>query len=463
MPPGRQVVPHAPGWRHRSHDFGRLAPLGLMYLAAALRKAGFPEIELVDAASRGLTLEQISGMVRRFRPQLVGLTSFSLGFAETDFIARAVKAVDPQTHVCVGGPQTLVFPALTLEHQAIDSIVKGEGEFALCNLARALERGDSGSEAAPDVIWKDDRRSPSEWRVEQVPDLDEIPHPARDLADGTRYYSAMGIRPRTLTVITSRGCPYRCSFCDVPFKTVRNRSIDDVVEEIRSNTRGSDTEVFFYDDTLNLSSERFATLCEAVAPLRLPWSFRGRPANLNLETLSNARRAGCFQVHLGVETLNDDHLRFLKKSTTCAEIQATVTAARRLGIRVIADIMIGLPFEKSERDVLNSIRKVIALNPHYAQINVLQLVPGTELFNAGVDKGLVSWEAWHEFMRHPERPFQASTWNEYLPQHRLGILWRKAYRLFYMRPRKVFDLLWNLRSVWDFRQKLWNGRRLWSA
>lgn len=462
-PPGRTTAQYSDSWFLAVRDYGKFPPLGLLYLAACVRGRGAADVAVVDALTEGLSFEQIQNRAGAFRPDIVGITSFTVSFLDTVRIAGGVKEQFPETHVCVGGPHLNVFPEQTIRQKNIDSIVIGEGEEVFPKLVEVYEPGGDFSPPGG-VVTKKNVDEIAAAPHNRVRDLDALPFPARDLVGANRYSSIVGVRPLCLTLVASRGCPFDCTFCDTPHHDYRMRSVENVMSELEACGPTKKHEVFLYDDIFNINKKRIVDFAEALLSggLRFPWSFRARADRLDLPTLKLARRAGCFQIHIGVETTLDENLGRLKKGITMEQVRGAVAAARRAGIRVIADHMIGLPFEDSEADIYDNLRRLIRLNPHFVQINIFQPLPGTEIFDEGVERGVIKPERWSDYAENPAEDFQPQAWDEFIPQGEMGRIFRRCYHMFYFRPRKILEQVFSVRSAGEFLRKFAAMRRLLS-
>jgi len=277
-------------------------------------------------------------------------------------------------------------------------------------------------------------------------DLDSLPPPARHLVDSSAYFYVLGTRATFTTVMSSRGCPYRCTFCSTPRGGFRARSVSNVVDEMKRCMAAGAEEIHFVDDTFNLESARLAELSREIVRrgLRTRWSFRGRADGVSREALELAARAGCIRFHLGVETGTDEGLKALRKGVTVAEVEEAVRLARRAGIVTAAYFIIGCPHEKSRADVERTLDFAVRLDPDFALFNILAVYPGTELFTRAVEKGVLAPDLWSSFARHPGSDFVLPFWVEHLSHRELDSLLKLAYRRFYLRPALVWR---NLRSL----------------
>jgi radical SAM superfamily enzyme YgiQ (UPF0313 family) len=266
----------------------------------------------------------------------------------------------------------------------------------------------------------------------------------------------MGASNRLATMISSRGCPCRCSYCDVPFKLYRQRSIPAVADEMRDCLEADYNEIHFYDDLFNITPERVIAFCDEIVRrgYRIDWDFRGRVNTVTRESLVRARQAGCRMISFGVETGSDEGLQQLRKNTTTAQVRNVFRWCRELGILTIADFMIGLPFERNAGDVRRNVDFLLGLDPDYAQFSVLSLFPHTELFAEASRRGLIDPTRWNAFARRPEPGFQLDHWEEHLPLGELLRLQKESYRRFYLRPRYIWRSVISTCSWHEFTSKL---------
>ena len=257
-------------------------------------------------------------------------------------------------------------------------------------------------------------------------------------------------------MIISRECPYKCTFCDVPYKRYRETAIEKVMDEIEDCLALGYEEFHFYDDLFNMTSEKVIVFCEALKKrkLNIVWGFRGRVNDVDYESLKIAKETGCRMISFGVETGTDEGLRVLRKGIRVEQIKKVYNWCRELGIKTMANFMIGLPHEKTEQDVLDNIKFLISLNSDYALINIMNLYPHTQVYNEAVKKGLIKNGEWEEFCLNPSSSFKVSHWTEFLSEKQLVKLHRQSYRMFYVyRPKYIFKSVINTRSIHEFKSK----------
>lgn len=456
-------------------DFGLFPPLGLLYVLAAVKRR-LPDVEahLIDCVAEGIGHDELAVHVGRIAPDLVGITSYTMSLYDVCMAARSVRSVSPGAHITMGGHHPIAFPFEAAELPEFDSIVVGEGEEAFPALVRGVETGEDIT-GITGVYTRDSigryrggaSRDPRFLTTLMVPpayidDLDRLSPPDRSAISHIRYNSIVGASDRLTTMISSRGCPYSCTYCDVPYKRYRQRSIAGVADEVGECLDQGYDEIHFYDDLFNIVPERVTAFCDEIMRrgYRFTWDFRGRVNGVTPESLERARAAGCRMISFGVETGSDEGLRLLGKNTTTAEIRQVFSWCRSLGILTIADFMIGLPFERTEDDLRRNVDFLLELDPDYAQFAILSLFPHTELFNEAGRRGLIEPARWSEFARNPSPRFYVDHWDEFIPVPRQLELQRESYRRFYLRPRYIWRSIVSTRSLHEFRSKLQGVLRL---
>ncbi len=449
-PPTNDVIAtELPG--HVSSEVGSFPPLGLLYLASGLRRDGGHAVSVLDMPGSGCTLAALPARLRALAPELVGITAITHNLVGVRDTARVIRETLPDIPVVMGGPHVNAFPVEAAQLEGIDYAVAGEGELSFRMLVDALAAG-----AEPTgVPGLSSRAAPGAAPPAVETDLDGLAFPARDLVRAEDYFYVLGKRATFATIIASRGCPYKCIFCSTPHGGYRTRSPANIVDEVELCLASGAEEIHFVDDTFNLGSRRLATISEEIIRRRVPvrWSFRGRADGVDAEGAALARRAGCIRMHLGVETGTAEGLELLRKGVALDQIERAVHLARENRIVTAAYFIIGCPHEKTERDVMETIRFAVRLAPDFAMFNILAIYPGTELFDMAVAKGLLEADFWSGFALDPRPDFTIPLWEEHLDRATLDRLLTSAYRRFYLRPTMIWRNLRELGSVAELRRK----------
>jgi radical SAM superfamily enzyme YgiQ (UPF0313 family) len=342
------------GGRDLAATANRMAPLGLLSIAAYLEREGhrvFVHDGLGPGAAAGVkrNVEQILGC----DPQLVGFSATTSGFLDGWAMAAALKAARPEIRTVFGGVHVSALGATLLERfPEIDCLCPGEGEATLAALAAGEE-----PERIDGLIWRRGEAVVLNAPRAPLPDLDALPFPAYEkLAGFPRGYnlplfSYVGFPGATL--VTSRGCPYRCSYCDrsVFGKSYRFNSAGYIYEHLRHlRTRFGVRHVNIYDDLFTADRRRIAELCGLLTdrPLGLQFNCAVRTGHTDQELLGMLREAGCLMVSLGVESGDAGMLERHKAGVTLEGVRETVAQIRAAGLRVKGLFMIGLPGETED-------------------------------------------------------------------------------------------------------------------
>jgi anaerobic magnesium-protoporphyrin IX monomethyl ester cyclase len=289
-----------------------------------------------------------------------------------------------------------------------------------------------------------------------IPDLDRLPHPARKLLPIEKYYSVLSPHRPATTAISSRGCPYRCIFCDRPHlgKKFRARSSQNVLAEMELCRELGIREIIYYDDNFTTDRERALDIAELMLErkLKIAWDIRARVGDLKPQDYALLRRAGLERVHFGVESGDPDLLEFIQKRITIDQAREAFKAANEAGIETLAYFMVGLPGENSE--TLNrTVALARELQPDFVHFSLLMLFPATPVYALAREKGILSRDVWKEFAANPRPEFSPPIWEEKLTKTELAMALRKAYREFYLRPGYVASRLARTRSWAGFKNQ----------
>jgi radical SAM superfamily enzyme YgiQ (UPF0313 family) len=362
-----------------------------------------------------------------------------------------MKRTCPETHVIIGGPHTRAFPeeAIALSH--VDAICRGDGEETLVEWLEALESRSSldtvkgiSFKRGKEVIVNPDR--------ELIHDLDTLPFPDREGIELHRYYTPGMKKKVTTTVISSRGCPYRCSFCSVP-KGYRSRTPQGITDELEECVkRHGIEEIHFIDDLFNISAERVMEICTEIInrKIKICWGFKGSCAHTTLEMLKAAKEAGCVKAHYGVETFTEEGLKSINKNTTLEQIFQVFRWTREAGIKAVAYMIIGCPHEKSSEEILKVRDFIRKLDPDFVVYSLYTPYPDAPIFSKGVELGLWSKDVWRSFMRNPVEEYDLPTvWNQYLSKEELLKLFKIVHRDFYYDPKVILRTLGSVESAVD--------------
>jgi radical SAM superfamily enzyme YgiQ (UPF0313 family) len=434
-------------------------PLALMAIAQFLKAHSTHEVTILDAQLDDMSYEDVEKNVREFRPVVVGVTAFTVQLVDVLKTVQTAKKGGAK-YVVVGGPHVSDFPKECVGLPGVDAVVKGEGQKPMLDLCDAWEKGETPKGIAGTMAHPDD--PVPEQDVYFSNNLDDYPIIDRTMVDYKRYYDVMGRGGIFTTLISSRGCPYRCTFCNTPRHRYRVMSPGRVCEEIKACLDLGIEEFYFVDDTFNITNQRVIDLCDEIIKrgLKLRWTVRFRVKGANRELLSKMKEAGCQRIQFGVEQGTEEGLLRLKKDVTVREIENAFKLCREIGINTVAYFMIGTPTERTREDVMDTIDYSIRLDPDFVMFNVLTPFPGTTLYDEGMRDGVLDLTPWTNFMLAPREDFKAQVWDEYFTRAELREMLEVAYRRFYWRPKFIVRNITQIQSPKDFMRKATAGLRM---
>jgi radical SAM superfamily enzyme YgiQ (UPF0313 family) len=443
-------------------ETGFYPPLGLLSVAAHAREHSGWEIAVVDAEVERLTHDALRERIGRERPDLVGIQCLTFTLIDAAAAARAVKEIDPSIHVCLGGPHVNIYPDESIALAEVDSLVLGEGEIPFSAFLRSFGKTEELSKIPGLVLKKGEEivKTPPPCLID---DLDALPFPARDLVPWREYYSVLAAERPVTTMMTSRGCPYKCVFCDRPHlgKVFRYRSATSVVDEMEECVRMGIREIVFYDDTFSINRQRVVDVCDEIGQrgVKISWDIRARVNTVDREILRRLREAGCRRIHFGVESGNASVLRSMKKGITLEQARNAFAWSRKEGIATLAYFMVGSPGE-GEREIRDTIAFAREIDPDFVHFSVATPFPATELYRKALEEGVVSRDVWQEFAASPREDFVPPLWSETFTEEELVAFLHRAYKRFYSRPTYLVRQIFRVRSLGELRRKARAGIRV---
>jgi radical SAM superfamily enzyme YgiQ (UPF0313 family) len=437
---------------------GLYPKLGILYVAAYVEKQ-VPGIEtsFIDCPALGLDYPGLARKLAAERPDLVALSTLTFNLIDAFKVIRTVKEASPETKVCVGGQHVNLYPQETLGLDGVDFVVAGEGERSFTWLIQALAAGASDAQlsAIPGLGWKRDGRTGFNPAVDKVPDLDELPFPARHLIDMGRYTHLIGKGKRIATLQSSRGCPAACLFCDIRLTKFRQRSPDSVLAEIRMLADEGFDDFFFVDDTITINRKRLRTLAQRLAKEgpRINFKISARVDTVDPELLDDLAAAGCYRIHFGVESATPRLLEYMEKGVQPERIEKAFRDTQAAGIGTYAYMMIGIPSE-TEAEMYNSVDFSIVLKAEYAQFSVCTPYPKTALYQRMLADGIVPEDYWMDFAKRPTEDFRIRFYNPDFNEEDLRRIQDECHRRFYARPGVMAREILRLKSWTDLKAKV---------
>ncbi len=446
---------------------GKALPLNLAYLAAYLREKR-PDIviEILDCEGFGLTYPKIEKELKKIKPDIVGITAPTPAFTQVLEVCRIVKKISPEIITVLGGPHPTALPEETAQEKNIDVCVLGEGEITFFELVEAIEKSKNLKEIKGIVFRNKAGKIVENEKRELIRDLDSLPLPARDLFPLHIYFPPPTKRlsdKKAGNMITSRGCPYQCTYCMASFiwqHRVRFRDIKKVIDEIEEciNQYGLG-EFNFHDELFTVNKKRTIEFCREVKRrnLDIAWVCMVRVDFVDEETLRWMKEAGCKKIMFGFESGSQMILDKMKKQVALEKAEEAVQLVKKAGIKTAGNFMLG-NIGETEKTIQQSIDLAKKLNCDTMAFFIASPYPGTEFYRVAKEKGYFRKNVdWKDF---------TLVSNNLPPLNLPGLSaekilnWQKrAYREYYLRPRYILRKITSINSWVDI-VNLWNGLKL---
>lgn len=437
-------------------------PLGLGYIAALLERDGY-DVVIEDCQCLELDHAVLIANLKKFGPDIVGISATTPTFGSTLITARMVKRNLSNAVVVIGGAHVTALPRETMGYDCFDVGVMGEGDYTALDLVRHIEKnGIDGLEKIAGIVFRKNGEFHQTERRPFIKNLDEVPFPARHLLPPLSMYHPAPTSYKRLPnahLLTSRGCAgARCLFCDrggFGFQ-VRFRSVENVFAEIEEliNIYGA-RDLKFFDDTFTLDKRRVIRICEEFKKRKIdiPWCCLARANTVNREVLKAMKEAGCWEILFGLESMDQNVLTKLMKFTTVEQNVQAVRLCQEVGISVRANFVVGSPFDTLET-METDLREAIRLNMEFAHFNKFTPYPGSELYrmltNDGYRFDTTTWESQLDLkgkiMYHPKSVTE--------DQYREWLI--ESHKRYYMRPKYILKQLSGIRRPEDVK-RLWEG------
>jgi radical SAM superfamily enzyme YgiQ (UPF0313 family) len=416
-----------------------LPSLGILFLAAITRQKGFPTV-LTDASALSLTGAELLQRVEAEQPDVLGLSATTFSIFHAAAFAALAKTRLPALTVIIGGPHVSAAPHETMERFPVfDVAVLGEGEKTVIELLEAMDAKAPLTDIQG-IVLQNEGEPVSTGRRHFLTDLDQLPYPAWDLLEGfPQQYLPAPFKVRRLpaaSLVTSRGCPNRCIFCDrsVFGTSCHAFSAEYVVGMIRHLVEQFGIREFsFEDDTFITFKKRLVAICQGIIDLGIPisWTCLGRVNNVDRETLDLMRRAGCWQISFGIESGCQEILTAIHKNVTLEQIEKAVTLCRDAGILSKGFFIIGHPGETRET-LERTLNFALKLPLDDISATMLTPFPGTEIYERAAEFGSFDSD-WSRMNLLNTVFIPHGLTHEHLEQFQRAIL-----RKFYLRPRIIW-------------------------
>jgi len=416
--------------------------LGLCYLASSVRNSGF-SVKIIDAPTLFFDMYQPVSLINESKPGFIGIIASTVSIVRANNLARAVKEAGNKEPVLIGGAHVSSLPLETLrEFPSFDIGVINDGELTVLDILHSNSKPDELEKIAGIVFQRDGEAFLTAPKG-PIKDIDVLPYPAFDLLpDLAKHYrpaSHSYLKLPSSALISSRGCNGSCSFCARPFIGERYRGhsaeytlgmIDMLVKDYGIK------DIIFYDDNFLLDKKRVEKICEGLLQRNygLSWSCLARNETVSSDYMNLIKKAGCWQIALGIESGDQQILDNLNKKTTVEKNRRAIELINRAGIHSRGYFMIGCPGETVEsiNRTLGFIRTSGLKDFHSTFCTPM---PGSKLFE-NADSFGTFYRDWKKLgFWEPAFIPEGLTVKQLISMH------RKMYRVFYLKPRIVFRYL----------------------
>lgn len=442
---------------HRGYN----PPLGILYLANYLEKNSNHQVEILDTQPDEIDYTKLKEVLSEKEFDVAGVTTMTFTLIDVVKTVKVIKEVKPNCKVVLGGSHVHLYPEETINLEGVDLLCLGEGEITFLKILDNINNYDKLSEIQG-VVFKKDGKIINTGISPIVEDLDLLGFPARHLIDITKYTSLLGKDDTITTMITSRGCPFKCTFCDRPSSPILSKfrwhSAKHVAEEMESCIKMGIKEAFIYDDTFTVRKDRILQLCEEIQKrkIKFRWDVRAHVNTVDYELLKAMKKAGCERIHYGIESGNDRMLKEIKKNTTVERVKEVIRWTKKAGIEVLAYFIIGQQTE-TKKDIEDSIELAKRLDPNYVHFTIFCPYPGSFIYKEGLKKGIIKKDVWKEFAQNPKEDFELPFWEENFSREELQEMLVQCYKTFYVRPEYIIKNLAKIRSYGELKRKVKAG------
>ncbi|MEW6675143.1 MAG: radical SAM protein [Nitrospirota bacterium] len=419
-----------------------LPSLGILYLAAVLRREGYA-VSVIEASSLGLSLRELLDEMIAINPEYVGISATTLSIFNASALAGEIKKINSNIKIIIGGPHLTAIPEETMGlFKSFDFGVIGEGEETIMELINSLEYGGK----TPDILGIVFREGNSIIKTAPrifLDDLDKLPFPAWDiLKDFPDKYRPPPFRFKKLPavyIVTTRGCPYKCIFCDrsVFGNKCRGHSAEYILELIEYlYKRFGIREILIEDDTFVTFKSRLIEICEGIINrgIRISWSCLARADAVTPEILSLMKKAGCWSIGYGIETSDPEVMRFVGKNLDLDRVEQAVRWTRKAGMLSKGFFIIGHPIDTHDT-IKRTIDFALRIPLDDISVSMMTPFPGSRLYKIASQYGEFE-DDWKK-MNELNVVFVPKGLTED-DMHRYS---KKMFRRFYLRPRILLNYM----------------------
>ncbi len=410
-------------------------PLGLLYIGAVLENKGH-DVEIIDFHAEKKPIDSLKKSL--LSTDVVGISVYTQAYEESAEVAKIVKEIDSTIPIIIGGPHCSLQPKKSLEEvPSADISVEGEAEYVFNDILHALN-GKKHLSSIPGIHFREREQIKSGKPQLIIYDLDSLPFPARHLVDKYNYgriKNSYYFKPRFTSIITSRGCPFRCRFCTrntLSFKTYRKRSIENVIEEMQK-INSSYNSVMIVDDNFLADRQRAHKIMDRLIEAETDIEIYIQGARVDTAERSlyeKMKKAGVKHLYFGIESGSQEVLDFYNKKTTIKQIRKAINLSREMGFVTLGTFIIGAPIE-TKQHIEKTIKFASSLPLDSAVFNIFTYKYGSDIWDEAVENGKIKESNKYVIMADSKKGLGNFT------QEELATFYRRALARFYLRPSYI--------------------------
>ena len=368
-------------------------PWGLATLASFYQEAGY-NVKILDGQAMQLSKEELLPEIDKFDFDIVGITSFSTQYPSVKLFAKYIKN-NRNVPVIVGGPLATYQAEMVLKTTNVDVCVIGEGEIAGIEILKSWKN----PAMVKSIAFRQNGKIVSTSSQDRFVDLDRLPLPDFSLFDMKKYIrhnnkfaGAINTGIRAMTVITSRGCPYRCNFCSKSCLSFRSMSPNKLYEMIVGlKTEFKLEEIYFGDELFLSSKSKFRELAPRLSALNIPWAGQARVNLVDKEFLELIKSTNCVGMGYGIESGSQKILNNMNKKITVKQIESAMNYTQQLKIPIKVQLIFGYPGE-DETTLQETIDLFRRIDHPGRRFNVITPIPGSKLYDDCLTRSLINNE-----------------------------------------------------------------------
>jgi anaerobic magnesium-protoporphyrin IX monomethyl ester cyclase len=456
------VNPFGSNWIEGSKDKTmaavRMAPTGILSIAAYLMKNGTDvDIYNCNGPVQDTGIRELMNRINSVRPDIIGFTSTTSGFMDAYRQAEIIKKTVPGIKIVFGGVHVSALRENILEgFPCIDFLITGEGEKAMAELAEGGK-----PDTIQGLIFRDGAEIRSNGLRTDLCELDELPFPAYKKLEGfpEAYKAPLFNYPKapSATIISSRGCPYQCSYCDrsVFRRSFRFNSAEYLYEHmVFLKKEFGVRHIFFYDDLFTFHRKRIEDFCGLLRekPLQMTFNCAVRVGHIDGPLLKMLKSAGCWMVSLGIESGDPELLARHKSNADLNEMKSSIKLIQKCGLRAKGLFMMGLPGE-TEKTIKKTADFILDLELDDMNMTKFTPFPGSPIYKTVREEGEFNekWELMNclNFVFVPKgiesKERLDELYNAFIKRFYTGKNWtRKFVPLMFRSPDSAYRMIKNL-------------------